>query len=208
MAEGVQYGLSEEKERRLGMARSGALQGIRRRLVGEPMFKRFGDNQDSFASNSELAPTRLGMAVEEQWPAFKLVGFGFYYAWIWISYNSNVLVSPGAAYLPPDTISQTYLFSTLALSLALVALSIGRRFTEKMMERVSVAVVASLVAGLATVGLYAASAPRLPARCWWSARCSPAWALRLSYCASASSTLRFRRAMRLCTRRHRLCSRA
>lgn len=159
MAEGVQYGLSEEKERRLGMARSGALQGIRRRLVGEPMFKRFGDNQDSFASSSELAPTRLGMAVEEQWPAFKLVGFGFYYAWIWISYNSNVLVSPGAAYLPPDTISQTYLFSTLALSLALVALSIGRRFTERMMNRVSVAVVASLVAGLATVGLYASSAP-------------------------------------------------
>lgn len=46
------------------------------------MLKRFGDNQEAFASNSELAPTRLGMTIEEQWPALKLVGFGFYYAWI------------------------------------------------------------------------------------------------------------------------------
>lgn len=78
------------------------------------MLKRFGDNQEAFASSSELTPTRLGMTIEEQWPAFKLVGFGFYYAWIWVSYNSNVLVSPWAAYdLPPDTISQTYLVSLL-----------------------------------------------------------------------------------------------
>ena len=48
------------------------------------MLKRFGDNQEAFASSSELAPTRLGMTIEEQWPAFKLVGFGFYYAWIWV----------------------------------------------------------------------------------------------------------------------------
>ncbi|MFR5827767.1 MAG: hypothetical protein ACLUE1_01155 [Adlercreutzia equolifaciens] len=77
------------------------------------MLKRFGDNQEAFASNSELAPTRLGMTIEEQWPALKLVGFGFYYAWIWVSYNSNVLVFPSAASdLPPDTISLTYLVST------------------------------------------------------------------------------------------------
>lgn len=67
------------------------------------MLKRFGDNQEAFASSSELAPTRLGMTIEEQWPAFKLVGFGFYYAWIWVSYNSNVLVSPWAAYDLPRT---------------------------------------------------------------------------------------------------------
>ena len=87
------------------------------------MLKRFGDNQEAFASNSELAPTRLGMTIEEQWPALKLVGFGFYYAWIWVSYNSNVLVFPSAASdLPPDTISLTYLVSTLALGVALVLL--------------------------------------------------------------------------------------
>ncbi|MFR5092186.1 MAG: hypothetical protein ACLTDR_09530 [Adlercreutzia equolifaciens] len=61
------------------------------------MLKRFGDNQEAFASNSELVPTRLGMTIKEQWPALKLVGFGFYYAWIWVSYNSNVLVFPSAA---------------------------------------------------------------------------------------------------------------
>ncbi|MEC4273726.1 helix-turn-helix transcriptional regulator [Adlercreutzia sp. R25] len=122
------------------------------------MRKRFGDNQEAFASNSELAPTRLGMTIEEQWPAFKLVGFGFYYAWIWVSYNSNVLVFPSAAYdLPPDTISLTYLVSTLALGIALVLLSLVRAFTRRLMGSNGFLIAAATVVGLATVGTYASS---------------------------------------------------
>ena len=116
IAEGIQYEPWNEWD---GDARSSvdsaALGTAGRRLWGKRMLKRFGDNQEAFASNSELAPTRLGMTIEEQWPALKLVGFGFYYAWIWVSYNSNVLVFPSAASdLPPDTISLTYLVSTHA----------------------------------------------------------------------------------------------
>lgn len=130
----------------------------RRRSLGDRVFKRFGDRSDAFASNSKLAPTRLGMTVEEQWPALKLVGFGFYYAWIWVSYNSNVLVSPTAPYdLPPDSISQTYLVSTLALSIALLVLSVAQGFTRRLMERNGVLLLVSLMAGLATVGTYGSS---------------------------------------------------
>lgn len=122
------------------------------------MLKRFGDNQEAFASNSELAPTRLGMTIEEQWPALKLVGFGFYYAWIWVSYNSNVLVFPSAASdLPPDIISLTYLVSTLALGVALVLLSLVRPLTRRLVGSNLLLIAVAVVVGAATVGTYASS---------------------------------------------------
>ena len=122
------------------------------------MLKRFGDNQEAFASNSELAPTRLGMTIEEQWPVLKLVGFGFYYAWIWVSYNSNVLVFPSAASdLPPDTISLTYLVSTLALGVALVLLSLVRPLTRRLVGSNLLLIAVAVVVGAATVGTYASS---------------------------------------------------
>ncbi len=122
------------------------------------MLKRFGDNQEAFASSSELAPTRLGMTIEEQWPALKLVCFGFYYAWIWVSYNSNVLVFPSAASdLPPDTISLTYLVSTLALGVALVLLSLVRPLTRRLVGSNLLLIAVAVVVGAATVGTYASS---------------------------------------------------
>ena len=143
--EGIQWEPWEERSTAAHSGTVAAGRSARRRSLRGQMFKRFSDNQEAFASSGELAPTRLGMAVEEQWPAFKLVGFGFYYAWIWVSYNSNVLVSPAAAYdLPPDTLSLTYLVSTLALGLSLIA------------SNGALGIVA-VVVGLATVGTYASS---------------------------------------------------
>lgn len=159
IAEGIQYEPWNEWD---GDARSSvdsaALGTAGRRLWGKRMLKRFGDNQEAFASNSELAPTRLGMTIEEQWPALKLVGFGFYYAWIWVSYNSNVLVFPSAASdLPPDTISLTYLVSTLALSVALVLLSLVRPLTRRLVGSNLLLIAVAVVVGAATVGTYASS---------------------------------------------------
>ena len=159
IAEGIQYEPWNEWD---GDARSSvdsaALGTAGRRLWGKRMLKRFGDNQEAFASNSELAPTRLGMTIEEQWPALKLVGFGFYYAWIWVSYNSNVLVFPSAASdLPPDTISLTYLVSTLALGVALVLLSLVRPLTRRLVGSNLLLIAVAVVVGAATVGTYASS---------------------------------------------------
>ena len=159
IAEGIQYEPWNEWD---GDARSSvdsaALGTAGRRLWGKRMLKRFGDNQEAFASNSELAPTRLGMTIEEQWPALKLVGFGFYYAWIWVSYNSNVLVFPSAASdLPPDTISLTYLVSTLALGVALVLLSLVRPLTRRLVGSNLLLIAVAVVVGAATVGIYASS---------------------------------------------------
>lgn len=162
IAEGIQYELWNERNERgsdaSSSADSAALETVDRRSWGKRMLKRFGDNQEAFASSGELAPTRLGMTIEEQWPALKLVGFGFYYAWIWVSYNSNVLVFPSAAYdLPPDTISLTYLVSTLALGVVLVLLSLVRSFTRRLVDSNLFLVAAAVVVGAATVGTYASS---------------------------------------------------
>ncbi len=42
----------------------------------------FGDNQEAISQSTTRvgADPPLGMSLEEQWPALKLVGFGFYYA--------------------------------------------------------------------------------------------------------------------------------
>lgn len=158
MAEVVQYSPREEGVRPASRCEGGAEPARSRQSSRGRMFKRASDTGEAMAAHGALAPTRLGMAIEEQWPALKLVGFGFYYAWIWISYNSNVLVSPAAAYdLPPDTISQTYLASTLALAVALVALSLLRRFTERLMASNGAVALIALAVGAATVGTYASS---------------------------------------------------
>ena len=159
IAEGIQYEPWNEWD---GDARSSvdsaALGTAGRRSWGKRMLKRFGDNQEAFASSSELAPTRLGMTIEEQWPALKLVGFGFYYAWIWVSYNSNVLVFPSAASdLPPDTISLTYLVSTLVLRVALVLLSLVRPLTRRLVGSNLLLIAVAVGVGAATVGTYASS---------------------------------------------------
>lgn len=156
--EGIQWEPWEERSTAAHSGTVAAGRSARRRSLRGQMFKRFSDNQEAFASSGELAPTRLGMAVEEQWPAFKLVGFGFYYAWIWVSYNSNVLVSPAAAYdLPPDTLSLTYLVSTLALGLSLIALALARDAARRVVASNGALGIIAVVVGLATVGTYASS---------------------------------------------------
>lgn len=124
----------------------------------ERMLKWSGHDEAEVSSHGSLAPTRLGMVVEEQWPAFKLVGFGFYYAWIWVSYNSSTLVSStAAAELPPDTLSLTYLASTLALALMLLVLAFAQKVSRRLIMSSGLSLVAAAVAGLATVGTYLSS---------------------------------------------------
>lgn len=158
VVEGIQWESWEGRAEAAHASTVAAGRAARRRSLRGRMFKRFSDNQEAFASSGELAPTRLGMAVEEQWPAFKLVGFGFYYAWIWVSYNSDVLVSPAAAYdLPPDTLSLTYLVSTLALGLSLIALALARGAARRVVASNGALGTIAVVVGLATVGTYISS---------------------------------------------------
>lgn len=40
---------------------------------------------------ARFSATRLWEDLDEQWPSLKFLGFGAYYAWIFLCYNSDVL---------------------------------------------------------------------------------------------------------------------
>lgn len=63
--------------------------------------------------------------LDEQWPSFKFLGFGAYYAWIWLCYNSTLLFpKPDVAVVG---IYDIYLASTLAVGCCLILCAIFYR---------------------------------------------------------------------------------
>ena len=93
---------------------------------------------------------RLLLELDEQWPILRFLGFGFYYAWIWLCYSSGMLVpSTGAAPGWENTTFVMYLLSTTALSVSLILAAV--------FEKLSTRVIASNRAVLA-LGILAAAA--------------------------------------------------
>ncbi|MCI2242880.1 response regulator transcription factor [Adlercreutzia faecimuris] len=113
---------------------------------------------DDVTAGGMFSPTRLGMDIGRQWPSLKLVGFGIYYAWIWISYNSSVLMVGDAPEAQvADTVFATYLASTLALAAMLLGLSCAVRSVRRLVESKGVMLVFALLASLGTVGVWVSS---------------------------------------------------
>lgn len=114
---------------------------------------------DDVAAVGVLSPTRLGIDIDEQWPSLKLVGFGIYYAWIWVSYNSSVLmVGDAGEAQTADTVFATYLASTLALAAMLLVLSCTVSRVRRLVESKGIVLAFSLLASVATAGTYLTSA--------------------------------------------------
>lgn len=88
--------------------------------------------------------------IEEEWPAFKYLGFGCYYAWIFLCYSSNVLFSqPGdVGGVSAQTIM--YLLSTTALAFTLLIAAIAHKQVAKVVANMKFVVVAAAVATIAT----------------------------------------------------------
>ena len=64
---------------------------------------------------ARFSATRLLEDLDEQWPSMKFLGFGAYYAWIFLSYNSDVLFGWSGASVGGNAMSVMYLASTTAL---------------------------------------------------------------------------------------------
>ncbi len=109
------------------------------------------DNEVEVREPSFIA--RFILDIDEQWPSLKFLGFGCYYAWIWLSYNSSVLL-PNASVAAETTSSvhMMYLVSTFALAAALILASIFSKTSTRLVDNRLFGLFMGLLAGAATVG--------------------------------------------------------
>lgn len=93
--------------------------------------------------------------IEAEWPAFKYLGFGCYYAWIFLCYSSDVLFNYPAGINGMSSQTVMYLLSTTALALTLLAAALLHKRAAKLVASVKFVAIAALIASLATgmVGL-------------------------------------------------------
>lgn len=93
--------------------------------------------------------------IEAEWLAFKYLGFGCYYAWIFLCYSSDVLFSYPAGINGMSSQTVMYLLSTTALALTLLAAALLHKRAAKLVASVKFVAIAALIASLATgmVGL-------------------------------------------------------
>ncbi len=100
---------------------------------------------------------RLLLEVDEQWPATRFMGFGFYYAWIWLCYDSTTLIDAGIR-TSADTTFAMYIASTLALSAMLIAAALMHGASRRIVSSKACVAAAGALAGVATVGVRVFSA--------------------------------------------------
>lgn len=96
---------------------------------------------------------RLLAEFDEQWPSLKFFGFGCYYAWIWLSYNSGVLVQQGSGATSSGAMLTMYLLSTTALASVLIVSSLAYRKVERALTRIRSVLGAGLLAGASTLAV-------------------------------------------------------
>ena len=99
---------------------------------------------------------RLLLEVDEQWPILRFLGFGAYYAWIWLCYDSAVLL-PGSLSDVPTTGTGTlfamYLASTTALSVMLLAAAAFPAASERVVRSKGASFCLAVLASMATMGV-------------------------------------------------------
>lgn len=102
------------------------------------------------------ALARLGLEFSSQWPSFKFMGWGAFYAWVWLDYNSGILCS--SVYASDEVtsfITSMYLSSTAGLSFMLIFAALCWRWAQKIVDGGWFPVLAGLVAGVSTLGVVA-----------------------------------------------------
>ena len=88
--------------------------------------------------------------IEDEWPALKYLGFGCYYAWIFLCYSGDVLFSEAGLINGVSAQTVMYLLSTTALAVMLLTAAVFHKHVAKLVARARVVVGAAVVASLAT----------------------------------------------------------
>ena len=100
-----------------------------------------------------LSMSTLFADIDEQWPSLKFLGFGCYYAWIWLCYDSEVLVPDWMQDQAAYSVFDMYLLSTTALALVLIVSSLFASKVEAVLRRSSIVFAAGALATVSTVGV-------------------------------------------------------
>lgn len=98
----------------------------------------------------KLSHAALLSDLSEQWPSLKFLGFGCYYAWIWLCYDSDVLVLNSQEAAAADSIFVMYLLSTTALTLLLIALAFVSNRVERILDNQLIILGMGLFASIST----------------------------------------------------------
>ncbi len=105
----------------------------------------------------KLSHVALLSDLNEQWPSLKFLGFGCYYAWIWLCYDSGVLVLNSQETGAADSIFVMYLLSTAALTFMLITLAFIANRVERIFDNQLIILGMGLFASVST-GLVAMTA--------------------------------------------------
>ena len=95
--------------------------------------------------------TQLLMDLDEQWPSLKFMGFGCYYAWIYLCYNSSVLFSWLGSSVGNNAMLVMYLASTTALSIMLILAAIFHGKATRLIANRGFVLCMSILATVATL---------------------------------------------------------
>ncbi len=105
---------------------------------------------DEVVLRGPSALARLLLDLDEQWPSLRFVGFGLYYAWIWLCYDSTTLLDASIR-ANADTTFTMYLASTTALGLTLVLAAAFPAVSARLAQNKPFLLAMGLLAGIATV---------------------------------------------------------
>lgn len=98
---------------------------------------------------ARLSLASLLADLDEQWPSVKFLGFGAYYAWIFLCYNSSVVFGGPETSTSSSAILDMYLISTAALSVVLVIAGFFEKTVKRLIES------RACVLGMAVVAMFA-----------------------------------------------------
>ena len=105
---------------------------------------------DEVVLRGPSALARLLLDLGGQWPSLRFVGFGLYYAWIWLCYDSTTLLDASIR-ANADTTFTMYLASTTALGLTLVLAAAFPIASARLAQNKPFLLAMGLLAGIATV---------------------------------------------------------
>lgn len=120
--------------------------------------RRRGTSKDAAGDVVVRGPSslaRLVLELDDQWPTLGFLGFGFYYAWIWLCYDSSVLLPANAPRLglSTETMFMMYLASTTSLALMLILASVFPRISTRVVHSRPTVGAMALLAALSTAGV-------------------------------------------------------